>query len=147
MSLNIEIRWDKEVTKKLKKLGEKDLIAAREKRLKESAILLEWESKKEAPIKTGKLRKSISYKVFTDHAEIYTPLSYSIFVHEWTEPHIILPRFKKALHWSNNWKEIFTKSVKNPGFKWNPFFRKALENNKNKIVNRFYEIIKEYTND
>ena len=147
MSLNIEIRWDKEVTKKLKKLGEKDLITAREKRLKESAILLEWESKKEAPIKTGKLRKSITSKVFSDHAEIYTPLSYSIFVHEWTEPHIILPRFKKALHWSNNWKEIFTKSVKNPGFKWNPFFRKALENNKNKIVNRFYEIIKEYTND
>jgi len=147
MSLNIEIRWDKEVTKKLKKLGEKDLITAREKRLKESAILLEWESKKEAPIKTGKLRKSISYKVFTDHAEIYTPLSYSIFVHEWTKPHIILPRFKKALHWSNNWKERFTKSVKNPGFKWNPFFRKALENNENKIVNRFYEIIKEYTND
>ena len=65
MSLSIEVRWDEEVTKKLKKLGEKDLIAAREKRLKEASIILEWESKKEAPVKNWMLRKSITSKAFS----------------------------------------------------------------------------------
>ena len=36
MSLSIEVRWDKKVIEKLKKLGEKDLVAAREKWLNEA---------------------------------------------------------------------------------------------------------------
>ena len=99
MSLSIEVRWDEKVTKKLKKLGEKDLIAAREKRLKEASIILEWESKKEAPVKNWMLRKSITSKAYSEYAVVFTNLFYAPFVHEWTAPHIIMPKFKKALHW------------------------------------------------
>ena len=149
MSLSIEVRWDEEVTKKLKKLGEKDLIVAREKRLKEASIILEWESKKEAPVKNWMLRKSITSKAYSEYAVVFTNLFYAPFVHEWTAPHIIMPKFKKALHWidPNTWDDRFAKLVHHPGYEWNPFFTRAVENNEKIIVNRFYEIISEYTND
>ena len=149
MSLSIEVRWDKKVIEKLKKLGEKDLIAVREKWLNEASIILVWESKKEAPVKTWVLRKSIASKVYSKYALVFTPLSYAPFVHEWTEPHIIMPKFKKALHWidPNTWEDRFAKLVHHPGYEWNPFFTRAVEKNERRIVNRFYEIISEYIHD
>ena len=99
MTLSIEIRWADEVTKKFKNLSEKDLKAATEKWLKESAILIEWEAKKEAPVDNGNLRKSIKSAVYPDYAVVYTNIFYAPFVHEWTKPHLIRPVRKKALFW------------------------------------------------
>ena len=149
MSLSIEVRWDEKVTKKLKKLWEKDLIAAREKRLKETAILLVWEAKRQAPVKNGMLRKSINYKVYPSYAEIFTKLFYAPFVHEWTAPHIILPKFKKALHWIDpkSKEDRFARLVHHPWYKGNPFFATAVKNQQSRILKRFYEIISEYIHD
>ena len=149
MTVSVEIKWADEVAKKFKKLWEEDLIKAREKWLKEASIILEWESKKEAPVKNWMLRKSISSKVYSDHAVVFTNLFYAPFVHEWTAPHIIMPKFKKALHWIDptTSENRFAKLVHHPWYEWNPFFAKAVEKNESRILNRFYEIIKETTND
>ena len=61
MSLSIEIKWADEVTKKFKNLSEKDLADATKKWLTESAILLQWESKKLVNVDNWLLRKSIKY--------------------------------------------------------------------------------------
>ena len=147
MSLRIEIHWADEVTKKLNKLGNEDLKSARDKRLKYSAILLQWEAKKETPVDNWILRKSIKYAVNPEYAVVYSNLFYAPFVHEWTRPHLIRPVKKKSLfRIDENW-EHFAKLVHHPGSKENPFFTRAVNNNQEKIVQRFYEIIDEYIND
>jgi len=45
MSLSVNIQWDKELSLKLKKLSESDLLAAKNKILRTVAILLQWEAK------------------------------------------------------------------------------------------------------
>ena len=50
MNVSLKIIGAEDVAKKLQTFGELDLKNAREKRLKESAILLEGEAKKEAPV-------------------------------------------------------------------------------------------------
>lgn len=149
MTVSVEIKWDEELIKKFDKLGEKDLINARNKWLKESVIILQWEAKKLAPVDNGLLRKNILASVYDDHAVIYNNLYYAEFVHEWTKPHIIMPKFKKSLHWidSKTNEDRFAKLVHHPWYKWNPFFTKAVENKKSQILQRFYEIINEYIND
>ena len=149
MSLSIEIRWDEEVIKKFKKLWEKDLIEARKKWLNEASILLVWEAKKLVNVKNWILRKSITYKVYPSYATVFTNTFYAPFVHEWTAPHIIMPKFKKALHWIDpkSWEDRFASLVHHPWYKGNPFFANAVKNQKSRILKRFYEIISEYTND
>ena len=147
MSLRIEIHWDEEVTKKLSKLWKEDLKSARDKRLTQSAILLQWEAKKETPVDNWILRKSIKYAVHNDYAVVYSNLFYAPFVHEWTRPHLIRPVKKKSLfRIDENW-EHFAKLVHHPGSKENPFFTRAVNNNKNRILDMFYNIINEYIND
>ena len=147
MSLRIEIHWADEVTKKLSKLWKEDLKSARNKRLTQSAILLQWASKKETPVDNWILRKSIKYAVHNDYAVVYSNLFYAPFVHEWTRPHLIRPVKKKSLfRIDENW-EHFAKLVHHPGSKENPFFTRAVDQNKSRILQMFYNIINEYIND
>ena len=147
MSLRIEIHWADEVTKKLSKLWKEDLKSARNKRLTQSAILLQWASKKETPVDNWILRKSIKYAVHNDYAVVYSNLFYAPFVHEWTRPHLIRPVKKKSLfRIDENWGH-FAKLVHHPGSKENPFFTRAVDQNKSRILQMFYNIINEYIND
>ena len=147
MTLRLEIKWAEEVTEKLRKIWKEDLSKARDKRLKESAILLQWASKKETPVDNWILRKSIKYAVHNNYAVVYSNLFYAPFVHEWTRPHLIRPVKKKSLfRIDENW-EHFAKLVHHPGSKENPFFTRAVDQNKNRILQRFYDIINEYIND
>ena len=147
MTLRLEIKWAEEVTEKLRKIWKEDLSKARDKRLKESAILLQWASKKETPVDNWILRKSIKYAVHNDYAVVYSNLFYAPFVHEWTRPHLIRPVKKKSLFRIDEEWGHFAKLVHHPGSKENPFFTRAVNNNQEKIVQRFYEIIDEYIND
>ena len=148
MTLKVEIQWADDVAKKFKKLWENDLVEARKRWLTESAIILQWESKKLAPVNNWQLRKSIKFSVYDTYATVYTNLFYAPFVHEWTSPHLIMPVKKKALHWINkDWLDIFAKLVHHPWTKENPFFTKAVNNQRSKILERFNTIIQEYIND
>ena len=148
MSLSVNIQWDKELSLKLKKLSESDLLAAKNKILRTAAILLQWESKKLVPIDTWVLRKSIFYRINKDHAQVYSNVSYALYVHEWTRPYTIRAK-KKVLYWiDENFKAwVFSKKVNHPWIKANPFFTRALEKNEKKIVEMFYSIIDECIND
>ena len=99
MNVSLKIVGAEEIAKKLQAFGELDLKNAREKWLKESAILLEGEAKKEAPVDKGILRKYIRSKVYTDYAMIYNNISYALYVHEGTKAHLIKPKERKGLFW------------------------------------------------
>ena len=139
MNVSLKIIGAEEVVKKLQTFGEIDLKNAREKRLKESAILLEWEAKKEAPVDKGILRKYIRSRVNADHAIVYNNIAYALYVHEGTKAHLIKPKEKKGLFWKGANHPV--KSVRHPWTKANPFFTRALENSQSRIQKRFSEII------
>ena len=139
MNVTLKIVWAEEVAKKLQTFGELDLKNAREKWLKESAIFIEWEAKKEAPVDKWILRKYIRSKVYTDYAMIYNNIAYALYVHEGTKAHLIKPREKKGL--SRKGVPHPVKSVRHPWTKANPFFNRALSNSETRIQKRFSEII------
>ena len=141
MSLSVNIQWDKELSLKLKKLSESDLLAAKNKILRTAAILLQWEAKKLVPIDTWALRRSIFYRIYKDHAQVYSNVSYAEYVHEWTKPHLITPVKKKSLYWEKNKIWYFAKSVRHPWTKAYPFFENAVKNCKNEILKRCNEIL------
>lgn len=101
MSVSLKIVGAKKIAEKLKSFSEADLKRARDKRLKESAILIEGQAKKEAPVDKGILRKYIRSKVNADHALVYNNIAYALPVHEGSKPHniVIKPNTKKALFW------------------------------------------------
>ena len=139
MNVTLKIVWAEEVAKKLQTFGELDLKNAREKWLKESAILLEWEAKKEAPVDKGILRKYIRSRVNVDHAIVYNDIAYALYVHEGTKSHLIKPKEKKGLFWKGAKHPV--KWVRHPWTKANSFFTRALENSQSRIQKRFSEII------
>ncbi len=141
MSLSVNIQWDKELSLKLKKLSESDLLAAKNKILRTAAILLQWESKKLVPIDTWALRRSIFYRIYKDHAQVYSNVSYAEYVHEWTKPHLITPVKKKSLYWEKNKIWYFAKSVRHPWTKAYLFFENAVKNCKNELLKRCNEIL------
>lgn len=150
MNVTLKIVGAEEIAKKLQTFGEIDLKNAREKWLRESAILLEWESKKEAPVDKGILRKYIRSKVNEDHALVYNNIAYALPVHEGQKPHdiIIKPNTKKAL-FRKGAEHPIRRAVKvhHPWTKANPFFTRALENSQSRIQKRFSEIIDTLANN
>ena len=141
MSIVVTIQWNEEVDEKLKKLSENDLLAAKNKMLLTAAILLQWEAKKLVPIDTWMLRRSISYRIYWDHAQVYSIVPYAVYVHEWTKPHLITAVKKKSLYWGKDWVWYFTKSVIHPWIKANPFFENAAKNCKDEIIKRCNDIL------
>lgn len=139
MNVTLKIVGAEDIAKKLQTFGEIDLKNARDKWLKESAILLEWEAKKEAPVDKGILRKYIRSKINEDHAIVYNNISYALYVHEGTKAHIIKPKEKRGLFWKGLPHPV--KSVRHPWTKANPFFNRALSNSETRIQKRFSEII------
>ena len=140
--ISISIEGKEKTISKLKSFSNEDFKLIRQKWLSESAIELEWEAKKEAPVDKWILRKSIGSKVFWDYAMLFSNVSYAIFVHEWTQPHIIKPLKKKALFWP--WAKYPVKLVKHPGTKANPFFYRAINNKKESVSLRLSNIVDDF---
>jgi HK97 gp10 family phage protein len=147
MDIKIILKWNKEVTIKFKKLSENDLVSAKNKILLTAAKLIQQEAKKLVPNKSWTLNKSIKYKLFKDHAQVYSNLSYAKYVHEWTKPHLIKPLTKKSLYREKDWIWYFSKLVHHPWTKANPFFETALENMENEIIKRCNEILQSAINN
>ena len=136
MSISIKIIWDKELSEKIKKLWEEGLRNARKKWLNEASVFLLWEVKKEVPVRSWNLKKSIQYEINGYRARIYSDLFYALYVHEWTRPYTIRAK-KKALYWIDERSKVWA----------NLFFKRALEKNEKKIVEMFYSIIDDCIND
>lgn len=90
-------------------------------------------AKLNAPVKKGFLRNKIDaiIKNASLTGQIIVKVSYGIFVHEGTKPHIIRPKLKKMLAWRSGGGRgkgfIFAKIVNHPGTKANPFLSKAVD--------------------
>ncbi|PZM87661.1 MAG: hypothetical protein DLD55_00050 [candidate division SR1 bacterium] len=150
MSLSIKIIGAEKVAEKLKTFGDLDLRKAREKWLKEAAILVEGQAKKEAPVDKGILRKYIRSVVYDDHALVYNNIAYALPVHEGQKPHdiIIKPNTKKAL-FRKGAEHPIRRAVKvhHPGTKANPFFTRAVQKSQSRIQKRFSQIIDALANN
>lgn len=91
-------------------------------------IVLQGEAyaKREAPVKRGTLRRSITSRVESGgrRGVIGTNLSYARPVHDGSRAHVIRPRTKRALFWKGAKHPV--RMVRHPGTTANPFFARAL---------------------
>ena len=83
------------------------------------------ETKKEAPVKTSRLRTGIRSRISPFRGMIESTVEYGIYIHEGTSAHIIRPVKKKALYWKGAAHPV--KSVRHPGTKANPFMKRGAE--------------------
>lgn len=110
------------------KLDTKEL---RDTLIQRAVLLLEGASKEEAPVKTGTLRRSITSRASRDRGVIGTNLRYALAVHDGSRAHIIRPSARKALMWPGALHPV--RSVAHPGTKPDPFFERAITNNRDAI--------------
>lgn len=79
-------------------------------------------------VRTGRLRASVTHELDRDAqglvARIGSNVSYARYVEEGTEPHRIVARRKKALHWPGAAHPVL--AVNHPGSRARPYLRPAL---------------------
>jgi len=96
--------------------------------LEESAKFVFAEARERAPVRTGRLRESISLiKVNDLHYVVGSPLEYAVYVERGTRPHIIRPKRARALRFVVGGETVFARLVRHPGTKPHPFFAHALQ--------------------
>lgn len=113
---------------KMKRFPE-NAIEAMEMGVRRSLFVIERQAKLETPVSTGRLRSGFRIKVRGLQGTIFNRVKYALFVHEGTEPHIILPVIKKALWWKGADHPV--KKVNHPGTASNPFMERALKKTRN----------------
>lgn len=78
--------------------------------------------------KTGALFQSVFQKREGETFLIGNDLQrapHAVFVHFGTRPHDISPKNKKALRWSSGSSFVFSRLVKHPGYKGDPWLKRA----------------------
>ena len=129
---------DKRVSKILKKYPEKAKAAVK-KSLLESAIEVQNKAKKNAPYKSGNLRRSITHEAKADFAKVGTNVVYAP-VHEFGAT--IIPKTAKFLRFKVGGRWVRTKKVIIPPYKGKGFLRPALKEKKTKIMDIFAKNIR-----
>lgn len=101
--------------------------SAKQTAMQRAVLVVEAQAKRESPVKTGTLRRSITSRVERggDRGVVGTHLRYARSVHDGSRPHIIRPKRAKALFWRGARHPVT--SVNHPGNRANPFFVRALE--------------------
>ena len=90
------------------------------------ATVLTAAAKRESPVRTGRLRRSISYVAGGPARYVVSPnVPYAASVHGGTRAHVIVPTVKKALFWKGARHPV--RRVNHPGTKGNPFMTRALD--------------------
>ena len=94
-----------------------------DKAIGRAAFKLLAEVKRNTPVRTGALRNSIILQKTQNGFEIGSSLSYAEAVEMGVEPHVIVPKEKKALFWPGAPHPV--KKVNHPGFSGRFMFLKA----------------------
>lgn len=94
--------------------------------MQRAVLTVEAQAKRESPVKTGNLRRSITSRVERggDRGVVGTNAKYARAVHEGTRARTIRPVRKRALFWRGARHPV--KSVRHPGSRANPFLERAL---------------------
>lgn len=108
-----------------------DGLVEKNKKTAMSRVVLQGEAiaKREAPVRTGNLRRTITSRVEAggDRGRIGTNASYARAVHEGTKPRVIKATNKRALAFVVGGQRIVRKSVRHPGTRANPFFDRTMD--------------------
>lgn len=94
--------------------------------------------------RSGKLeREGLETRVkgYTGRISISDAVPYAAFVHQGTKAHIIEPRVKLALRWTNGSHFVFAKRVMHPGTRADPFLFEAADHELPRIQSRFADAI------
>lgn len=83
--------------------------------------------REKAPVRTGRLRQSVTIRFGVESIDVGPTVEYAPFVEYGTKPHIIFPRFRRALRFTAGGETIFAKRVFHPGFPGRFFVRSAHE--------------------
>ena len=87
-----------------------------------------------APWKSGNLARSIVKEVEDDHAVIRVLARYGIYVVAGTAPHVIRPAGASCLAFrAKSGDMVFTRLVRHPGTKPNPFLEEAAEKTRGQV--------------
>lgn len=114
--------------------------------LKTSIMIVEAESKKNAPKDTGKLMRSHKVEFGYLKASLIPMAEYAECVHEGTRPHF--PPIEPIENWARRklgktgLGYVIARKIAQKGTKPNPFLRKAAENKKREVVAIFVEAVK-----
>jgi HK97 gp10 family phage protein len=94
---------------------------------------VEGNAKREAPVKTGNLRRTITSKVEQGgkRGRVGTNAPYARAVHDGSRPHIIRAKRAKAMMWPGAAHPV--RSVKHPGNKPNPFITRAADTSRGPV--------------
>lgn len=78
-----------------------------------------------APKKTGALSRSLKLTVQKRSATIVAQVPYSLYVHEGTSPHVIVPKNASVLVFEVGGETVFARKVNHPGTRPQPFLTDA----------------------
>src|SRR3954471_9372651 len=92
-----------------------------------SANYIKGEMEARVPVRTGRLRQSISIQVHSHSVVIGPHTDYDAFVEFGTKPHVIKAKNKKALMFFSGGQRIIVKEVHHPGTKAQPYVRPAFQ--------------------
>jgi HK97 gp10 family phage protein len=93
-----------------------------------------------APWRTGKLAGSIVKEVAEGEASITAAASYAVYVEKGTAPHEIRPVNASVLAFEVEGSMVFTRLVRHPGTKPNPFMQRAVDFAREKVDETFAEL-------
>jgi len=93
-----------------------------------------------APWRTGRLAGSIIKEVGDGEAEVQALAPYAVFVDKGTAPHEIRPVNASVLAFEAAGEMVFTRLVRHPGTKPNPFMERAAEDTRSKAKAGFADL-------
>lgn len=101
--------------------------------MQRSVLIVEGASKREAPVKKGNLRRTITSRVEQGgkRGVVGSNAVYAKAVHEGMPKFDIVPRVKKALFWKGAGHPV--RVVHHPGWKANRFFVRAAESSRSAV--------------
>jgi HK97 gp10 family phage protein len=137
------------ITVKVEKASLKIVVSRLEKAVKgllrELAEYAEEEMRRQAPERTGRLRRSIRKRLNLAalEVEVGPDVEYAVYVEYGTHPHVIRPVRAEALRFEVEGEIVFARLVRHPGTKPNPFVRRTAEQTHRQIPRLWREKWKE----
>lgn len=101
--------------------------------MQRSVLIVEGNAKREAPVKTGNLRRTITSRVEQGgrRGVVGTNAPYARPVHDGSRPHIIQAKRARALFWKGAKHPV--RVVHHPGNRPNPFMRRAADTSRGPV--------------
>lgn len=117
------------------RLSNSRLRSTEEQLLSRILAVIEANSKRKAPVKTGNLRRTITSRVERPGVRgvVGTNARYARPVHEGSRAHLIRPKRARALRFKKGNNVMYTRLVRHPGTRGQPFLLEGLAASRDSI--------------